>query len=205
MCCCICIAFVCVCVFMLMCVCVCVCVRACLCASLCVSERERVCVCVCVCMCACMRLCACLCACLCLCARVPVLVFTRFVHIYCICALTRNRQEAWRANSKRNNARHATLRIVTQSGTCPLPSSTQRLSRTSAAAAATGGWLMIACITCNSNLVPLLYVAQIHVDKSSHFSSFGRNWTTDLGMNSPALWSTELVLHRLAWSVCVIT
>jgi hypothetical protein len=62
-------------------------------------------------------------------------------------------------------------------------------------------WLMIAFITCNSNLVHLLqsdrvYVVQIHVHLSSRFFEFCRDQTDDLGINSPVLWATELVLHR---------
>ena len=57
--------------------------------------------------------------------------------------------------------------------------------------------LMIAFITWDSSLVPLVYVAQIHVDLNSQFFSFGRNRTDDLGIGSPALWPNELALHRL--------
>ena len=44
-----------------------------------------------------------------------------------------------------------------------------------------------------------VYVAQIHVDLSSRFCEFCLNRTDDLGTDSPALWPTELVLHRLGW------
>ena len=61
-------------------------------------------------------------------------------------------------------------------------------------------WLMIAFITCNSSLVPLLEgLCSSNPCRFdfSFFISFCRNRTDDLGINSPALWSTELVLHRL--------
>ena len=63
-----------------------------------------------------------------------------------------------------------------------------------------GLWLMIAFITCKSNLVLLLEglcSSNPCRFKFSVFLSFCRNWTDDLEINSPALWPTELVLHRL--------
>ena len=67
--------------------------------------------------------------------------------------------------------------------------------------------LMVAFITCNSSLVPLLEglcssnPCRFEV---SDFLSFCRNRTDDLGINSPTLWPTELVLHRLG-HVCRCT
>ena len=58
---------------------------------------------------------------------------------------------------------------------------------------------MIAFITCNSNLVPLLEglcSSNPWRFEFSIFGSFCRNRTEDLRINSPALWPTELVLHR---------
>jgi len=64
-------------------------------------------------------------------------------------------------------------------------------------------WLIIAFLTCKSNLVPQaclrVYVAQIHVDLSCRFFEFCWNRTDDLGINCPALWPTKLVLHRLGF------
>jgi len=66
-----------------------------------------------------------------------------------------------------------------------------------------GCWFMITCITWNLIWHPCLrvYVAQIHVDLSSRVLAwcFFRNRTDDFGVDSPspALWPTELVLHRL--------
>ena len=60
-------------------------------------------------------------------------------------------------------------------------------------------WLMIAFITCKSSLVPLLEglcTSNPCRFEFSVFLSFCRNRTDDLRINSPALWPTELVLHR---------
>ena len=63
-------------------------------------------------------------------------------------------------------------------------------------------WLMIALITWNSNLVPLfegLCSSNPCRFVSSVFLGFCQNRNDDLGIHSPALWPTELVLHHLRW------
>ena len=60
-------------------------------------------------------------------------------------------------------------------------------------------WLMIAFITCKSSWVPLLEArctSNPYRFEFSVFLSFCRNRTDDLRISSPALWPTELVLHR---------
>jgi len=64
--------------------------------------------------------------------------------------------------------------------------------------------LMIAFITWNSNLVPLLEglcSSDTCRFEFSFFLSFGRNWTDNLGMDIPASWPTKLVLHCLGCCV----
>jgi len=59
---------------------------------------------------------------------------------------------------------------------------------------------MVAFITCNSNLVPFLEdLCGSNPCRFgfSIFLSFYWNRSDDLGINSPALWPTELVSHRL--------
>ena len=61
-------------------------------------------------------------------------------------------------------------------------------------------WLVVAFLTWNSNLVPLLEglcTSNPCRFEFSGFMSFCRNRTDNLGIDSPALWPTELVLHRL--------
>ena len=62
-------------------------------------------------------------------------------------------------------------------------------------------WILITFITYNSSLVPLLEGLCRSNPCRFGFSvlSFCRNRTNHLGINSPALWPTELVLHCLGW------
>ena len=46
-----------------------------------------------------------------------------------------------------------------------------------------------------------VYIAQIHVDLSPQIFGFCWNRTDDLEIDSSALWQTELVLHRLIWTI----
>jgi len=67
-------------------------------------------------------------------------------------------------------------------------------------------WLILAFTTWYCSLVPLFEGLcnpnQSEFD-SSVFWVLARNQTDDLVINSPALWPTELVLHRLGLSACV--
>ena len=67
-------------------------------------------------------------------------------------------------------------------------------------------WLMIAFITCKSSLVPFLEglcTSNPCRFEFSVFLSFCRNRTDDLRINSPALWPSELVLHRFGCFIVV--
>ena len=55
--------------------------------------------------------------------------------------------------------------------------------------------MMIAFITFNSSLVPLIEGPYSSNPWELEFSNFGPNWTDDLGINSPLLWPTEPRLH----------
>ena len=59
-------------------------------------------------------------------------------------------------------------------------------------------YLFFAFIAWNSNLEPFLEIpCSSNTCRFEFFGflTFGRNWTDDLGIHSPALWPTELLLH----------
>ena len=57
--------------------------------------------------------------------------------------------------------------------------------------------MMIAFITFKSSLVPLLEGGWSSISWEFEVSGFRRNWTNDLGIDSPSLWPTEPRLHKI--------
>ena len=64
--------------------------------------------------------------------------------------------------------------------------------------------MMIAFITFNSSLVPLIEgLCSLNPWWEFEFSGVRRYWTDDLGIDSPSLWATELRLHLRSLKVLI--
>ena len=61
--------------------------------------------------------------------------------------------------------------------------------------------MMIAFITFNGSLVPLIEGLCSSNPWEFEFSGFRRNRTDDIGINSPLLWPTRPPLHMRSWSL----